>query len=90
MNLPPVPAATPRASRWTTTRQPLLQRVADADEGSLGPEIFWIGGGSITWTGGVTSDHAAIHEGYISVTPLQMDLTNYGLLETVRGWSLEG
>ena len=30
------------------------------------------------------------HEGYISVTPLQMDLTNYGLIETVRGWSLEG
>ena len=55
-----------------------------------GREIFWIGGGSITWTGGITSDHAAIHEGYISVTPLQMDLTNYGLLETVRGWSLEG
>ena len=38
----------------------------------------------------MTSDHAAVHEGYISVTPLQMDLTNYGLLETVRGWSLEG
>ena len=54
-----------------------------------GREIFWIGGGSITWTGERTSDHAAIHEGYISVTPLHMDLTNYGLLETVRGWSLE-
>ena len=43
---------------------------------------------TITWTGGVTSDHAAIHDGYIAVTPLQMDLTNYGLLETVRGWDL--
>jgi broad specificity polyphosphatase/5'/3'-nucleotidase SurE len=30
-----------------------------------------------------------VAEGYISVTPLHMDLTNYGLLETVRGWSLE-
>jgi hypothetical protein len=25
----------------------------------------------------------------VSVTPLHMDLTNYSLLETVKGWSLE-
>ena len=55
-----------------------------------GREIFWIGGGTITWTGGENSDHLAVAEGYISVTPLHMDLTNYSLLETVRGWSLEG
>jgi hypothetical protein len=26
----------------------------------------------------------------VSVTPLHLDLTNYSLLETVRGWSLGG
>jgi broad specificity polyphosphatase/5'/3'-nucleotidase SurE len=31
----------------------------------------------------------AVAEGFISVTPLHMDLTNYSLLETVQGWSLE-
>ncbi len=31
-------------------------------------------------------DHRAVAEGYISVTPLHMDLTNYPLLETVQGW----
>jgi len=35
-------------------------------------------------------DHLAVAEGYVSVTPLHMDLTNYALLETVKGWSLEG
>jgi len=55
-----------------------------------GREIYWIGGGTITWTGDEDSDHAAVREGYLSVTPLHMDLTNYSLLETVRGWSLEG
>jgi 5'-nucleotidase len=54
-----------------------------------GREIFWIGGGAIHWTGGADSDHSAVADGYISVTPLHMDLTNYRLLETVRGWSLE-
>jgi 5'-nucleotidase len=55
-----------------------------------GREVFWIGGGEITWTGDADSDHQAVHDGYISITPLHMDLTNYPLLETVRGWSLEG
>lgn len=55
-----------------------------------GREIFWIGGGTITWTGDEDSDHAAVGEGYVSVTPLHMDLTNYSLLETVRAWSLGG
>ena len=55
-----------------------------------GREIFWIGGGTITWTGDDNSDHQAVAESYISITPLHMDLTNYALFETVRGWSLEG
>ena len=55
-----------------------------------GREIFWIGGGSIHWTGDETTDHHAVAEGYVSITPLHMDLTNYRLLETVRGWQLEG
>jgi 5'-nucleotidase len=29
-----------------------------------------------------------IEEGFVSVTPLHMDLTNYRLMETVAGWSL--
>jgi 5'-nucleotidase len=54
-----------------------------------GREIFWIGGGTITWTGGADSDHEAVAAGYISVTPLHMDLTSYSLIETVRTWSLD-
>lgn len=54
-----------------------------------GKEVYWIGGGEITWTGDAESDHQAVKDGYISVTPLHLDLTNYALFETVRGWALE-
>ncbi len=54
-----------------------------------GKEVYWIGGGEITWTGDAESDHQAVKDGYISLTPLHLDLTNYALLETVQGWSLE-
>lgn len=54
-----------------------------------GREVFWIGGGEVTWTGEADTDHTAVKDGYISVTPLHMDLTNYRLMEAVGSWSLE-
>jgi 5'-nucleotidase len=51
-----------------------------------GKEIYWIGGGRMTWKGGADSDFRATSDGYVSVTPLHMDMTNYSLLEVVRKW----
>ena len=50
-----------------------------------GREVFWIGGGTITWTGDADSDHEAVSEGYISVTPLHLDLTNHWLTRDGAG-----
>jgi 5'-nucleotidase len=54
-----------------------------------GREYFWIGGGESKWWGGPEVDFRAVHSGYISVTPLHLDLTNYNLLEHIRNWDLK-
>lgn len=54
-----------------------------------GREYFWIGGGESTWWGSAESDFRAVHEHFISVTPLHLDLTNYKLLEGLNGWDLK-
>ncbi|MEP6589731.1 MAG: 5'/3'-nucleotidase SurE [Gemmatimonadota bacterium] len=54
-----------------------------------GREVYWIGGGKITWAGADDTDQCAVKEGYVSITPLQLDLTNHELLDTVRAWRLE-
>jgi 5'-nucleotidase len=51
-----------------------------------GRKVFWIGGGEISWTGEEDSDFRAIEEGYISVTPLHLDLTNYDILRSADQW----
>src|SRR5256886_17148042 len=51
-----------------------------------GKEIYWIGGGRITWSGDAASDFRPTSDAYISVTPLHMDMTNYDLIEVVRKW----
>jgi 5'-nucleotidase len=90
INLPRVPASEVRGIQVTKLGSRYFSESLTRMKDPWGREIFWIGGGTITWTGGENSDHLAVAEGYISVTPLHMDLTNYSLLETVRGWSLEG
>ena len=90
INLPAVPASAVRGTRVTRLGSRVFSESLTRMQDPWGREIFWIGGGTITWTGGEDSDHAAVAEGCIAVTPLHMDLTNYSIMETVRGWRLEG
>ena len=89
INLPPIPASDVQGIKVTSLGSRFFSESLSRMKDPWGREIFWVGGGTITWTGGTESDHSAVHEGYISITPLHMDLTNYKLLETVREWSLD-
>lgn len=62
-----------------------LTRAADPN----GREYFWIGGGKSRWWGSAESDFQAVHDGFISVTPLHLDLTNYKLMEAIHRWDLK-
>ena len=53
-----------------------------------GREYFWIGGGISAWAGADNADFRAVEDGFISVTPLHLDLTNYQTLEEISGWQL--
>jgi 5'-nucleotidase len=54
-----------------------------------GREYFWIGGGGVEWVAEEGTDFWAVDRGYVSVTPLHLDLTNYRLLAEVAAWDLE-
>jgi 5'-nucleotidase len=45
-----------------------------------GRSYYWIGGGGPEWMADKQSDAFAVQEGYISVTPLLIDLTDYRAL----------
>jgi 5'-nucleotidase len=90
INLPKIPASDVRGIQVTKLGSRFFSESLTRMKDPWGREIFWMGGGPLTWSGNENSDHLAVAEGYISVTPLHMDLTNYSILETVKGWSLEG
>jgi 5'-nucleotidase len=55
-----------------------------------GRKYFWIGVGELGFEEAEGTDFAALNAGYISITPLHLDLTNYRSFEALSGWSLGG
>ena len=88
INLPARPGDEIRGIRVTTLGSRVFSESLMETKDPWGRRMYWIGGGQIAWSGREDSDFIAVREGYISVTPLHMDLTNYGLLEAVREWRL--
>lgn len=88
VNLPPIPPNEVKGVRITSLGR---RKYSDSLTRALDPngrEYFWIGGGVSSWKGGAESDFRAVEDGYVSVTPLHLDLTNYRLLEELRGWDV--
>ncbi len=59
--------------------------VQDEDDASL----YWIGENGKESDNGVGTDFHAISNNYVSVTPLQIDLTKYNEIDTVSEWLQE-
>jgi 5'-nucleotidase len=89
VNIPPIDPAELRGVRVTRLGRRVYEGSLMRAHDPSGKEYFWIGGGQTTWWGDVDSDFRAIEEGYISVTPLHLDLTNFDLLQDIRDWGLE-
>lgn len=77
VNVPALPKTDIRG--WRFTRQGkrhysenIVERVDPR-----GKKYYWIGGDDLGYAKDDGTDCMAVHEGYISVTPLQIDMTNY-------------
>lgn len=51
-----------------------------------GGKMFWIGPAGQAADAGEGTDFHAVEAGYVSVTPLQIDLTHYDMLEKINRW----
>jgi 5'-nucleotidase len=86
VNLPPLPPAEVKGVKLTRLGRRVYSNSVTPMSDPWGRKIFWIGGGSAEWSGEPDSDFQAIRDGYISVTPLHLDLTHHGMLASPEGW----
>jgi 5'-nucleotidase len=89
INLPPVAAGAVKGIRLTRLGRRVYSQSVTELKDPWGRQIYWIGGGDISWTGEPDSDFQAIDEGYVSITPLHLDLTHHTLLQGARTWWTE-
>jgi 5'-nucleotidase len=88
INLPAVSPEQVRGVKITRlARRVYMDSLTRARDPS-GKEYFWIGGGATEWNAPEGTDFWAVENGFVSVTPLHLDLTNYRLLGEVESWEL--
>lgn len=89
VNMPPRRASEIKGVRLTRLGRRVYSDSLMRMKDPRGREIYWIGGGSASWSGAADSDFRAVQEGYISVTPLTLDLTHLRMLDEATSWWLE-
>ena len=69
--------------RWTHNGAEVFEKVDPR-----GKKYYWIGGGELVFDKRGDTDFEAVSNGYISITPLHLDLTDYPSIPKLRKWRI--
>lgn len=86
VNMPYLPADQIKGIRITRQGLRVYRDRLDKRIDPRGRPYYWIGGDSPTGTPEEGTDVGAITAGYVSITPIQLDLTMYGAIPTLGDW----
>ena len=74
---------------YMITRQGLrlYHDALDVRNDPRGNPYYWIGGDAPTGVDEPGTDFGALYAGYVSINPLQLDLTNYKAMDVLKKWA---
>lgn len=88
VNVPPLKRREVKGVQITTLGRREYRDELITRQDPFGRDYYWIGGGPPGGAGEPGTDLHAIGAGYVSVTPIQIDLTHHGLLDKISAWRL--
>ncbi len=88
VNVPSIPPEEIKGVKVTKLGKRVYRDVVVKKTDPRGRAYYWIGGQPPIWCEGEGTDFEAVEAAMVSVTPLQLDLTDYKSLHTVRTWDL--
>jgi 5'-nucleotidase len=89
VNVPCIPAARIKGLRVTRQGLRVYRDKLDARIDPRGQPYYWIGGEYPTGVPDEGTDFGALQDGYVSVTPLRLDLTHYPMAQALAEWEWE-
>ncbi|GAB0148527.1 MULTISPECIES: 5'/3'-nucleotidase SurE [Marichromatium] len=86
VNVPDLPYESLAGFRATRLGQRHKAEPVVAAQDPRGRTIYWVGPAGPEQDAGVGTDFHAVRNGFVSITPLQVDLTRHSALETLDRW----
>ncbi len=81
-----VPSVAPKGVRLTQLGHRVYKEKVVEQMDPRGRTHYWIGAGPPQWDQSDDTDTAAVDDGYASITPLHLDLTDVGALARMADW----
>src|SRR6266513_650183 len=86
VNVPDVPHGQLKGERVTRLGKRHKAEPVIKTQTPRGETCYWVGAAGAAADAGEGTDFHAIERGYVSVTPLQIDLTNHGDMPRIAAW----
>lgn len=88
INVPSLPPENIKGVRITKQGKSFFADFFEERTDLQGKNYLWMGGRMVNLDEDKDSDYNALSEGYISITPIQLDLTDYKFIEQLKKWDL--
>lgn len=86
INVPDIPYESLKGVQATRLGKRHKSEPVIRDRSPQGDDIFWVGPAGKEQDAGPGTDFHAVRNDYVSVTPLQIDLTRYDAIDAVASW----
>jgi 5'-nucleotidase len=84
VNVPNKPVQDIAGVKFTRQGKRIYEGAIHETYSPWGEKYYWIGGGVPYWEHGEDTDINAVQNGYVSITPIHLDLTNYNALDFLK------
>lgn len=88
VNIPSVPEEEIKGIKITSQGKAVYREKYDKRRDPFGKKYYWLTGHKIEQKISMDIDEGAVQAGYISITPLHTDMTNYEFFTQLKGWDI--
>ena len=89
INVPNLPSDEIKGVKITRLGKQVYEDLIIEHADPRGRPYYWIGGQQETWSIEPNTDYTAVADGFVSITPIHLDLTDYRTFALLEGWELD-